>query len=57
MHLSCVYTFTTNNMLFLLMQAMEALRDEIEDIEEALEESVRDAVTDRNKVRVASFVI
>jgi|AntDeeMetagen285_2_1112576.scaffolds.fasta_scaffold26368_1 hypothetical protein len=35
----------------LLLQAMEALRDEIEDIEEALVESVRDAVTDRNKVR------
>ncbi|KAF5836383.1 SMAD/FHA domain-containing protein [Dunaliella salina] len=31
-------------------QAMEALRDELEDLEEALVDSVKDAVTDRNKV-------
>lgn len=32
---------------------MDALRDEIEDIEEALVESVQDALTDRRKVGAA----
>jgi len=33
-------------------QAMEALRDELEDLEEALVDSVKDAVTDRNRDKI-----
>lgn len=36
-------------------QALEALRDELEDLEEALVDSVKDAVADRNKVRVSAL--
>jgi len=32
------------------VQAMEALRDEVEELEEALVDSVKDAVVDKNKV-------